>query len=730
MTAPDEPTRRGPFGRRLSKTTVRAILWTLLGLVLVGGGAATLTLRTLSRDLPSPARLQTIEPAIKTLVFAADGDTLREFYRQNRVPVALDEVPVHLVRGVLATEDRGFYDHYGITLRGFARAMIVNLREGRRAQGGSTLTMQLARSLFLHHRKEWTRKIREVLLALQIERTYTKDEILEMYLNTIYFGPAYGVEAAAQAYFDKSVRDLAPAESTMLAGILNNPGYYSPYRHLDRAYQRRAVVLANMVREGWLSPDEAETIGATEVHIVDDDPEDRLAPYFVEQVRQYLEANYGVKKLYEEGLRVYTTLDAELQRKAEENFETHLVSLEQKEEYEHTRALYDSLYAETDAEERPLPKYLQGALLFMDARTGAVRAMIGGRDFRASRFNRSVQAYRQPGSVFKPFLYAAALERGWHPASVLLDAPVEVNTGSDELWRPVNFSNTFEGPVSLRYALANSINVPAVRLILELGTQPVIEQAAAQGLDRDRIPDVYSIALGAGEARLDELVSAYTAFANHGIRTAPILIDRIEDARGEVLEQNLPYQEEALDEVTNHLLVDLMRTALKEGTGRSARNYGFDRDGAGKTGTTDLYTDAWFVGFTPDLVGGVWVGFDEKRSMGRRRTGAVMALPIWARTMVDATEGTPESFFTRPDGIVERLVCRDSGQLPSPACVDIEAEIFGEDRVPGRTCELHQPGVVDVRDQAGDFEAIDARSSRRDEFDTGSGGGGGGGGGR
>lgn len=723
MNQPDKAEgRSGILSRRLSRRTVRSLLVTLAVVVVAVGVLGLIGLRALSRDLPSTARLQTVEPAIKTLVFSADGDTLREFYRQNRVPVRLDEIPRGLVDAVLSTEDRGFYGHYGITLRGFARAVVVNVKEGRKTQGGSTLTMQLARSLFLHHRKEWTRKVREILLALQIERTFTKDEILEMYLNTIYFGPGYGVESASQAFFNKRVQDLAPAEYTMLAGVLNNPGYYSPYRHLDRAYQRRGTVLMNMVSSGALTAAEADSIDAQEVEIVRGAEETRIAPYFVEEVRQYIEREYGVKMLYEDGLRIHTTLNAAMQRSAEQHVEEHLARIEAAEEYEETRALYDSLYVDLEEAERPLPRYLQSGLVMLDARTGEIRALVGGRDFRASKFNRVTQAPRQPGSVFKPFLYAAALQRGWNAASVLLDSPVEVDTGSDELWRPVNFSGRFEGPVSLRYALAHSINVPAVRLILELGTQPVIEQAAAMGLSRDNIPDVYSIALGAGEARLLDLASAYTAFANNGIRSRPMWITRIENARGEVLEENRPYQEEALDEVTNFLMVDLMRSALKEGTGRSARSYGFTRDAAGKTGTTDLFTDAWFMGFTPDIVCGVWVGFDEPRTMGKRKTGAVMALPIWARTMNDAVEGTSESYFPRPDAIVERLICVDSGQLPSNACPEIRSEIFAEDRIPTRTCELHQPGVTDVRDPAGDFEAIDARS-RQGEFDPGGGGG-------
>jgi penicillin-binding protein 1A len=695
------------------------LAYILSGLFIIGLGSGLVALRMLSKDLPSPARLQTIEPAIKTLVFSADGDTLREYYRQNRVPVRLEEIPPGLIQAVLATEDRDFYSHYGVTLRGFARATVVNVRSGRLAQGGSTLTMQLARSLFLHQRREVTRKVREILLAIQIERSYTKDEILEMYLNTIYFGPGYGVEAAAQSFFGKSVRDLVPAEYTMLAGVLNNPGFYSPYRHLDRAYKRRATVLGNLVTEGHLSKNEAERIGQTEITIVGNVSHDRIGPYFVEIIRQYLENHYGVKKLYEDGLRVHTTLDSRLQRIAETALEEHLTSMEGREDYEFTRAVFDSLNKASD--EALTPKYLQGGLIAIDSVTGEVKALIGGRDFDASKFNRATQARRQPGSVFKPFLYTAALKRGWTPASILLDTPVEVDTGSDELWRPVNFSGTFEGPVALRHALAHSINVPAVRLILELGTQPVLETAKQMGIQSE-IPDVYSIALGAGEARLIELAGAYTAFANHGIRARPHFFTRIENSRGELLEEQRPYQEEVLDEDTNYIMLDMMRTALKEGTGRSAARYGFRRDGAGKTGTTDRYTDAWFLGYTPNLVCGVWVGFDDKLTLGRRKTGAVMALPIWARTMSEYLANLPESFFQRPDGVVERLVCTDSGQLPSLACIDVQQEIFVEGSVPTRVCEIHQPGVVDVRDQAGDFEAIDDRSSRGDEFDTGGGG--------
>ncbi len=713
-----KPARARLLSFRLPRGFVKTFFIVSLAFIVVGVVGAAITIHALSRDLPSPARLQTIKPPIKTLVFAANGDTLHEYFRQNRIPLRLETIPEGLKQAVIATEDRGFYNHYGLELRGMMRAVLVNLREGQRVQGASTLTQQLARSLFLHHRKEWTRKFREMLLALQIERTYTKDEILEMYLNTIYFGPGYGVEAASLAFFSKSVTELEPPEYTMLAGVLNNPGFYSPFRHPDRAYNRRAVVLRSMVAAGYMTPDEAEAIGQQEVNIQREQKREPLAPYFVEMVRQYLEENYGVKQLYEDGMRVYTTLDPVTQRAAEASLEAHLSKVELEQKYEMTRVVFDSLY--TEPEERPRPQYIQGAVMSIDPLTGDIRALVGGRDFETSKFNRAVQAQRQPGSVFKPFLYAAALQRGWTPASMLLDAPVELETGSDQLWRPVNFDNTFRGPVSLRYALAHSINVPAVRLILDVGTQPVLQMAQAMGITSP-LPAVYSLALGAGEANLQELVAAYTAFANHGVRVKPRMFTRITDSRGEVLEEVPVHQEEVLDEATNFLLVDLMRSALQEGTGRSARSHGFVREGAGKTGTTDRYTDAWFVGYTPELVTGVWVGFDQQRSMGNRKTGAAMALPIWASTMIAALDSIPESTFQQPETVMEAFVCVDSGQKPTVACEQIAREIFAAGMEPSRVCEIHQPPAQDLREGVGDFEELDAR--RNNEFGEFSGGG-------
>jgi penicillin-binding protein 1A len=701
------------FGQwQVSTRWVRVALAVAASMICVGLGVAAVVVHSLSRDLPSPERLLTIRPPTKTLIFSASGDTLHEFFVQNRVAIRLEDAPEGLVKAIIATEDRRFYQHYGIDLGGMIRSVWVNLRTGRPAQGGSTITQQLARSLFLTPTKHWERKVREILLALQIEKTYTKDEILEMYLNAIYFGPAYGFEAASYAFFGKSVRGLRPAEYTMLVGVLNNPGIYSPLRHLDRAYKRRAIVLRRMADAGLLTEEQASAIGQEQVEIRPGGRRRVTAPYFIEMVRHYLEEHYGVEQLYEEGLRVYTTLDVRMQDAAEEALEDQLTRIETQQHYAQTRRSYDEQVG--DADEKAPPEYLQGALMSMDARTGAILALIGGRDFEASKFNRAIQAQRQPGSLFKPYVYTAALQQGWTPADILLDAPVEVDTGGDELWRPVNYDETFRGPITLRAAIAGSVNVPAVRVMLDIKPRPVIDVAQSMGIE-SHIPNVYSIALGSGEANLQELVTSYCTFANHGIRTKPFFFTKITNARGQVLEETQPYNEEVLDERVNYVMVDLMRTAIREGTGAPARAYGWTRDSAGKTGTTDLNTDAWFIGFTPDVVCGVWTGFDKKISMGHKKTGAAMALPIWATTMVSALEGTPESHFDRPEGVVDRFVCRASGKLASPACADVYREIFIAGMEP-EVCPIHQPNAGRMRDRAADFQALDDPSVRANEF--------------
>lgn len=674
---------------RASLLAAAASFFALLGFCLAW-------LNHLARDLPPLAAIQAIEPSRGTMVFAANGDTLHAFYRENRTVVPLARIPLRLQQAVVATEDRRFYEHYGIDARRLVKIIWINLTS-RNRPGASTLTQQLARNLFLTAEKTLARKVREAILALQIEQTYAKDEILTMYLNQIYFGKgAYGVQAASRTFFGKDVWDLDDAEMTLLAGIIQNPGRYSPFTHLDAAYRRREAVLKSMVDARFLTRAEATEIAAQEVSVRDPrDSREELdhAAYFVEEVRQYLERRYGAEALYEGGLRVTTTLVPAYQRHLEEAAEKHMRKCERDFRFPMTRERYEQLALE----ERPpeTPTYLQCAALLVDNRSGAVLAMLGGRSFHDSKFNRARQARRQPGSVFKPFVYLTALQRGYTPASILMDSPVVIDTGAG-LWQPRNFSGTFEGPITLRRALSRSINCPTARFYLDFGLAPVLETVRELGI-RSELPRVPSLFLGAGELTLLEIVAAYAPLGNQGIYVAPRLVTRVETADGELLEESRPQQHEAVDPATAYVMASLLESTLREGTAARAAQLGFKGVAAGKTGTTNDYTDAWFVGFTPTLCAGVWVGFDAKISMGGRKTGAVMALPIWADFMGRITADQGSEAFSRPAGVTDALVCQESGNLATIRCQLTRAEVFLEGTAPRWPCELHRGPLRPLR---------------------------------
>ncbi len=687
----------GLFDKEISPRWVRRSLLILGGLFFLGLGFSLAGLRHLARDLPPLSAIQSIEPSLKTLLFSADGDTIHEFYRENRIVVPLSGIPKRLQQAVVAVEDRRFYDHYGIDARRLIKIIFVNLTSHSRP-GASTLTQQLARNLFLTPEKTVTRKLKEAILALQIEQTYTKDEILTMYLNQIYLGKgAYGVQAAAHTYFGKDIGACDDGELTLLAGMIQNPGRYSPYAHPDAAYKRRAVVLQTMVDTGVLSRGESAVIGREEFKLVDPAEARRsedFAGYFCEEVRQYLEQKYGVAALYEGGLRVTTTLNARYQRWMERAAEKHLAQCERDFHYAMTRARYDRLALTDEQPERPT--YLQCGGLLIDSHTGAVLAMMGGRSFHDSKFNRAVQAPRQPGSIFKPFVYLTALDRGYTPASILMDTPVVIDTGAG-LWRPRNYSGKFEGPVSLRYALSHSINAPTAKFYLDFGMSPVLDTVRELGISRD-LPKVPALFLGAGELTLWEVVRAFAPMGNQGILVQPYLVTRVENAQGEVLEEAHIQQREVLDPATAYLMSNLLTSTLREGTGARAGQYGFTGTGAGKTGTTNDFTDAWFVGFTPDLCAGVWVGFDEKVTMGDRKTGAVMALPIWADFMGKIEAQRPDDPFPRPAGVVVKAVCARTGLLATTRCDSVRAEVFLASNCPTRGCDLHRGRILELKD--------------------------------
>ncbi len=668
-------------------------LFFVLVVVAVFGSAGAVfgVVRWLGRDLPTPEQLTAIHAPVKTLVFDSRGRVLHEFFKENRSPVPLKQIPRHLINATLATEDRSFYHHWGVDLWGVGRAAVTNVLKMRRAEGGSTITQQLARNLFLTHERTITRKLKEIALAVEIERNYSKDQILELYFNQIYFGEgAYGVDAAAKTYFAKPVHELTLPECALLAGLPANPSIYSPRRKPAAARARRTKVLRNMLVTRAVSQVEFDNansapLGVTPVRYSND-----RAPYFVEMVRLHLDERYGSNAVYEGGLRIYTTLDMDLQQIGERALEKQLAALEQELKLRNTRAGY-TVPASEPARASQRTAYLQGALVALDPRNGAIRALIGGRDWNHSNFNRAVQAQRQAGSAFKPFVYTAAIDNGFHPTDIIVDEPVSFPGGDGKLYQPGNYDRTFRGPVTLRYALQQSINIPAIKLLRKVGTSMVSSYARRMGI-KSPIGQNLSMALGSSEVTLLELSSAYAVFANRGIRNEPLFILKAEDRNGNVLEKNAPRPVEVLSEETAAVMTSMLQSVMDHGTGYPARSRGFINPAAGKTGTMDDYMDAWFVGFVPNLVCGVWVGFDQKKTIGPGMTGARAALPVWADFMIDATRGRPVEDFPAPIGTATRQVCAETGMLATDRCPNVTSELFGEGSVPTEYCSTH-PGV-------------------------------------
>ena len=667
----------------------------LVLIVVFGSAGAVFALaQWLRRDLPSPAQVAAIQTPVKTVVFDARGRVLHEFYRENRSTVPLREIPRNLVNATLSTEDRNFYQHWGVDLWGVARAAATDVLRMRRTQGGSTITQQLARNLFLTHEKSFTRKLKEVALAIELERSYSKDQILEMYFNQIYFGEgAYGVEAAAKTYFGKPLKELTLPECALISGIPANPSLYSPRRQPRAAVLRRSKVLRNMLATKAITQveyDNAEhaPLGVTSIRYDND-----RAAYFVEMVRLHLDEKYGSNAVYEGGLRVYTTLDMDLQTLAERSLEKQLEALEAEIKPKHTRANYTQTAAAAAADAAAgtgHTPYLQGALVAIDPRNGYVRALVGGRDWIQSNFNRATQARRQPGSAFKPFVYTTAMDNGFKPTDIIVDEPVSFPGGNGEAYEPQNYDHTYRGPVTLRYALQQSINIPAIKLLRKLGVSLVASYARRMGI-KSPIGQNLSLALGSSEVTLLELTSAYAVIADRGIRNEPMFLLKVEDRSGNVLERNAPRPFEVLSEETAATMTSMLQSVMDHGTGFPARTRGFTIPAAGKTGTMDDYMDAWFVGFVPSLTAGVWVGYDEKKTIGPGMTGARAAMPAWADFMIGATRGRPVEDFPVPAGSITRVVCAESGMLATDACPNVTSELFQQGSEPTEYCTTH-PG--------------------------------------
>jgi len=673
--------------------------------VLIG----TATVITFLDDLPTPAQLHNIQPRLITRVYDRNGEVLKEFYTERRILIPFNEIPPYLIDCLLATEDRKFYEHWGVDTRRIGGAAIHNIiKFDLTAEGASTITQQLARSLFLTPEKTIIRKIKEALTAVKIERTYSKNEILQMYLNNSYFGPgAYGIQAASQVYFSKDTRDLTLSESAILIGLLKAPSRYSPLEHPDRAVTRRNIVLNSLADFGRLPEFVADSLMQLPLEISPHIESLGKAPYFTELVRQHILTEYGEDALYSSGLSIYTTLDLGMQEIAEQALyseidrrQAEIESFFPPDDEIYTMEIPDTLGG---PDKIRVYKQVQGMLMAMDNETGGVLAFIGGRDFTRSKWNRVVQAFRQPGSAFKPFVYTTAIDNGFKPSDLFLDSPIVLTSGGEE-WRPSNFDMTFKGEMTLRDGLRASRNLISIKLMMDPLVTPrqVVDYARKMGITTPLDP-VPALAVGASDVYMWEMAPAFSIFPNGGILKKPFYITKILDRNGYLkYEKTKADQEEVLSEQTAYIMTNMLETVVDKGTGLGARLRGFKRPAGGKTGTTNDHTDNWFIGFVPQLTCGVWVAFDDKIKIGTARgeVGASTALPVWADFMKAATAAMPVRDFPVPAGIYTTTICLDSGELATAQCVRTVTDIFTDETLPKTECRLdHKTSRTDKENE-------------------------------
>jgi 1A family penicillin-binding protein len=666
------------------------------------GGWFLNSLRTGFPDLAAIQKIGEMDQA--TSVFDEQDRLAFTIYKEQRIEVPLNQISEHVVRALTSIEDQRFYDHRGYDVVRIASAALANLRHRRAVQGASTITQQLARQSFLTPDKTLRRKIQEVILAARLEQMYTKPQILELYLNKVYFGDGlYGIEAASRGFFGKHASELNVAEAAMLVGLVKSPSTYAPTVSLPRAVARRNVVLQAMLesksidRTSWQKARDSKVVLRDGLRA--DEPHGQ---YFKEQVRIELVQRFGWQRVYQGGLRVFSTVNMPLQVAAEAAVEDALRSLDARRAKLAARRVSKKNAPPEPVEADPL----QAALTSLDPATGHVRAMVGGRDFAESHFNRAVQAHRQPGSAFKPFVYAAALEEGYSPASVIdnLDDPVATPSGA---WTPED-EHSSASSMTLRTGLRTSSNRAAVRLLQQVGIARTVRYAKTLGVGD--VPAVPSLALGSGEVTLQSMTAAYAAFANHGMVPKPILIRRVEDLDGRVLYDARETSTRAVSDTTAFLLSTMMADVINAGTGNRARQLGFTLPAAGKTGTTNEFHDAWFVGFTPKIVTGVWVGFDQPRTILPNGFAADVAVPLWANFMKVATRDDKPDWLTPPSGVTSATVCRLSGKLATDACRNTYVEnsdgslsqrtmayteYFARGTAPTEYCDQHEsPGIL------------------------------------
>ena len=691
--------------RRRHPTLVRATLLTLTFFFAFGAGLAYGAWSLVCRggQCPPVDSLNDYTPRQTSKLYAVDGRFIAELGLERRTLITLEEIPQTVQQAFVITEDKRFFRHSGIDWYRVFGALVRDILARSWDEGFSTITMQLARNVFperISREKTLVRKIKEGKVSREIESKFSKQKILELYLNQINLGNgAYGVETAAQRYFGKSVRDLNIAEAATLAALPKAPERYNPKRHPDRAVQRRNTVIELMRRNGAITDEEASAARAYPLQLASKTDAGDTAPYFVEWIRQQLDDQFG-RQLYEQGLRVYTTLDLDLQLAAERALERQLERIEAGRFGKFTSETYEHYIARsTSANERvENSPYLQGAFVALDPRNGAIRAMVGGRDFYDSKFNRATQALRQPGSSFKPIVYAAAVQNGRPPSYILQDTSISLEQGTGTPWTPRNYDGRFEGPMTMRRGLYQSRNMIAINAGLELGVNTIIGQARNFGISTP-IPPYPSIFIGSADVYPLEMIASYAPFANQGIKANTNAIMRVENARQEVLWQQTPSRTTVLSPEEAWIMVDMMKDVLRRGTAASIWSSGFHHPAGGKTGTTNDGTNVWFIGYTADLVAGVWMGFDKPKKIMSDAQGGRLAAPAWTAFMTEVYRRKPAPpDWPRPASIITREIDVDTGLLQTPYCPreSIRSEFFIPGTEPTLSCDRHMGFSVDT----------------------------------
>ncbi len=638
--------------------------------VIIGAGAGLIIYRYYSEGLPKVQEV-IYKPELSSKIYDSNGKLLAllhaEVKRDTIVP--LEEITEFMPYAVVAIEDSNFFHHHGISPRGVIRAALKNYAAGRKVEGASTITMQLARNAFkeIGFERKWKRKIKEAILSVKLERYYTKEEIIEMYLNQVYFGHGmYGIGAASEHYFNTIPAQLSLAQCAILAGVLKGPARYSPISNPERSRNRQLLVLKRMNTGGFITDEEYDNAKNEKIIVTKKTKLENKAPYFVEYVKQILLDRFSYDEVFYGGLQVHTSLDLEMQVKAE-------------------KAIREAKYFKN----KPLDMFpkLQASLLSISPSNGYIKAMVGGRDFKTSKFNRTVQAKRQPGSAFKPFIYGTAINYGIPPNRIINDSEVEfINKWSNKLYKPQNYDKKFHGPATLIDALAHSYNVSAIKLLNYIGITRVVKLAYNLGIKSDMGLNL-SLALGTSVLTPLELTRAYCSFCSQGVRIKPVSITKIYDSNNNLLFENSFEYKEVLDPAVAYVLTDMMKKVVQYGSGWRARIKGWDV--AGKTGTTNEYLDAWFIGFVPDLVTCVWVGYDNNTPLGKKQSGGRVAAPIWGAYMKSVVKGKKGKKFPLPANVVITSVCQTSGLNATNYCKKKFIQAFIKGTEPTLKCNIH-----------------------------------------